>query len=108
MPRAWPSSPTENEVMLYRYRKEGGGGVIAREIVASCIQATLRFVLRLKAKGCKRGGGAYLRDTTVLDKLEDTCTSNTPSYKLGDSNARTIAVILGQEAHSILFLGSPH
>ena len=62
MPRAWPSPPTDNEVMLYRYRK---GGVIAREIVASCAHARCS-----EDKVAKRGGGgggeAYLRDTTVL------------------------------------------
>ena len=58
--------PTDNEVMLYRYRKGGGGGgggggVIAREIVASRVQAPPAFCT--EAKVAK--GGAYLRDTTV-------------------------------------------
>ena len=47
--------------MLYRYRKGGGGGVIAREIVASRVQAPPAFCT--EAKVAK--GGAYLRDTTV-------------------------------------------
>ena len=41
---------------------EGGGGVIAREIVASRVQAPPAFCT--EAKVAK--GGAYLRDTTVL------------------------------------------
>ena len=58
MPRAWPSPPTDNEVMLYQK-----GGVIAREIVASRVQAPPTFCT--EAKVAK--GGAYLRDTTVYE-----------------------------------------
>ena len=56
--------PTDNEVMLYQYRKGGGGGGRnrARESVASRIQAPPPFCT--EAKFAK--GGAYLRDTTVL------------------------------------------
>ena len=52
--RAWPSPPTDNEAMLYRYRK---GGVIAREIVASRAQAPPTFCT--EATVAKGGGGVF-------------------------------------------------
>ena len=58
MPHTWPSPPTDNEVMLYRYRK---GGVIAREIVASRTQAPPTFCTEAKvAKGGGGGGGGLI------------------------------------------------
>ena len=55
MPHTWPSSPTDNEVMLYWYRK--GGSVITREIVASRVQAPPAFCS--EAKVAKGGGGIF-------------------------------------------------
>ena len=66
-PRAWPSSPPTMRSCFIG--TGGGGGVIAREIVASRVQIPLRFVLRLrlqKGGGGGGGGGTYLQDTTVF------------------------------------------
>ena len=62
MPRAWPLSPTDNEVMLYQYWKGGRNRERNRHIPRTSPPAFCT-----EAKVAK--GGAYLRDTMVEVQL---------------------------------------
>ena len=70
----WPSPPSDIEVMLYRYRK---GGIIARKIVASRVQAPPVFCTETKVA---KGGGGRICGTlryyiTLLAKFDNRCST---------------------------------
>ena len=64
LPRAWPTSSTDNEVMVYRkggHNHERNCRILRISLLHLC------FVLRLRLP--RGGGGAYLRNTTVAGSL---------------------------------------